>query len=132
MLDYIKQYINELYSKWVLLVILLFWVIGDITTTYIALENGAVEMNTAARYIIQTYGYISITIYKLILTLILLIIPVLISITYDEYIRADIDKRYIHSFFRYLPKILIYIIAITGIFLTINNTYTIYNLIYGN
>lgn len=115
------------YTIYSIILIITFWIIGDLTTTYVALSLGGVESGYVASNIIYNYSIINNILYKTIIT-VLYLSTIYIMDKYIEYNSSDMSENQ-YNFYKLIPTSLIILIIFNGVYLTINNLYVIYILL---
>lgn len=100
--------------------IIIFWIVGDLATTYVVLGLGGVETSQIPAYLINNYNVYYNIVYKLLITIGYLTI-VYIMDTYIESKKYKIsDRKY--YFYSKIPVSLLYLIVLNGLYLTIHNS----------
>lgn len=112
---------NNLISRTDIALIFIFFVLGDLTTTFIALENGAEEFNIIVKYLINNYGFTSFILYKFVTT----ITSIFALIYADNRIEKRDDCTLLYNIYQKLPRIVLNIVIIIGVIVTFTNISTI-------
>lgn len=97
------------------------------STTYVALSLGASETGVVTSYLVEDYSIIHNIIYKTTITG-FYILTVYIM---DWYITSNREglSEFRYSLYKLIPKALVVLIILNGLYLTINNIYVIYYMI---
>lgn len=122
-------YTGDLYNKWNILGIVLFWILGDIITTYIAINLGASEANILVRYVINNFGFTGFFLLKILITLYIITSLYWLDNEVEKRLKKYDVNNIVYGFCMGSPKVTVYLIILAGILLTINNIYIIYLLI---